>query len=87
MLSTAVKVGVDCRSVSADVVDSVCEPLVDVAVVETSQLLYSVPLHAASATLVVVVSLFVVVPALLPCEEKRIHFVRKLHSLSVSLMT
>ena len=39
MLSTAVKVEVGCRSVSVDVVDSVSEPVVDVAVVETSQLL------------------------------------------------
>ena len=38
-LPIAVNVGVDCRSVSADVVDSVSEPVVDVAVVETSQLL------------------------------------------------
>ena len=38
-LSTAMDVGVDCRSVSVDVVDSVSEPVVDVAVVETSQLL------------------------------------------------
>ena len=36
--STAVDVRVDCRSVSADV-DSVSELVVDVAVVETSQLL------------------------------------------------
>ena len=39
MLSTAVDVGVDCKSVSADVVDSVSEPVVDVAVVKTLQLL------------------------------------------------
>ena len=35
----AMGAGVDCRSISADVVDSVSEPVVDVAVVETSQLL------------------------------------------------
>ena len=38
-LSTASDVGVSCRSVSAEVVDYVSELVVDVAVVETSQLL------------------------------------------------
>ena len=39
MLSTAGNVVVFCRSVSAVVIDSVSEPVVGVAVVETSQLL------------------------------------------------
>ena len=71
-MSAVGNVGECSLPVSAEVIDSVSELSVDAAVVETLQL-YSVPLHAVSATfliLVIIGSPFVIIdPALLPCEK------------------